>query len=111
MTSADFAAVRVTPATDWRRRRLAPRAPALVVLQLCLAVMNLRLFANLGQMPKLVENHPFLKGTRLTLSFNNLFDTRQRVTDATGATPVSYQGAYLDPEGRTVHLDFRKLFF
>ena len=76
-----------------------------------LAEMNLRLFANLGQMPKLVENHPFLKGTRLTLSLNNLFDTRQRVTDVTGATPVSYQGAYLDPEGRTVHLDFRKLFF
>ena len=76
-----------------------------------LAVVNLRLFANLGGMPKMVEDHPFLRGTRLTLSFNNLFDSRQTVRDAAGATPLSYQQAYLDPEGRTVHLDFRKLFF
>ena len=76
-----------------------------------LAVVNLRLFANLGGMPKVVEHRPWLRGTRVTLSFNNLFDTRERVRDATGATPVSYQQAYLDPEGRTVHLDIRKLFF
>ncbi|MDB5718537.1 MAG: hypothetical protein JWM38_1964, partial [Sphingomonas bacterium] len=75
-----------------------------------LATANLRLFANFAQMPKLVRAHPFLRGSRLTLSVNNLFDTRQEVTDATGSTPLRYQGGYLDPLGRTVMISFRKLF-
>ena len=41
----------------------------------------------------------------------NLFDSRQRVTDATGATPISYQPDLLDPLGRSVRLSIRKLFF
>jgi outer membrane receptor protein involved in Fe transport len=76
-----------------------------------LATVDLRLFANFGQMPKMVRDHPFLRGTRLTLSLNNLFNSRQEVRDATGTTPLRYQPGYLDPLGRQVTVSFRKLFF
>lgn len=76
-----------------------------------LATANLRLFANLGQMPKLVRAHPFLRGSRVSLSVNNMFNTRQTVSDGTGSTPLRYQQDYLDPLGRTVSISFRKLFF
>jgi hypothetical protein len=76
-----------------------------------LATADLRLFASLGQMPSLVRDHPFLRGTRLTFSVTNLFNSRQSVNDGTGATPLRYQSGYLDPLGRTVMVSFRKLFF
>ena len=43
-------------------------------------------------------------------SVANLFDQRQKVVDATGATPLSFQPDYLDPLGRTWRIEFRKLF-
>ncbi len=76
-----------------------------------LATANLRLFANLGQMPTLVRDHHWLAGTRLTLAVTNITDSRQRVRDATGATPLAYQPGYLDPVGRAITISFRKLFF
>jgi uncharacterized membrane protein YgcG len=75
-----------------------------------LATANLRLFANFGQMPKVVRDHPFLRGARLTLTVNNLFNERQDVRDATGSTPLRYQPGYLDPLGRSISIGFRKLF-
>jgi iron complex outermembrane recepter protein len=53
---------------------------------------------------------PFLKGSRLALEVDNVFDSRQRVTDATGAVPLSYQPDLIDPRGRFIGLDFRKAF-
>ncbi len=76
-----------------------------------LATLDLRLFANLGQQRKLAERFPLLRGTRLTLSVDNLFDSRQHVRDGNGGTPISYQPDYLDPLGRSVKLSLRKLFF
>ena len=76
-----------------------------------LATANLRIFANLGQMPALVKDHPFLRGARLSIGIDNIFNQRREVTDATGATPLRYQPGYLDPLGRTVSITFRKLFF
>jgi outer membrane receptor protein involved in Fe transport len=73
--------------------------------------VNLRLFADLGAQRNLVQKHPWLRGSRITLSANNLFDQRVEVRDANGLIPASYQPAYLDPAGRTVKLSFRKLFF
>jgi iron complex outermembrane receptor protein len=73
--------------------------------------INLRLFADLGAQRNLVRKHPWLRGSRITLSANNLFDQRVEVRDANGLVPASYQPAYLDPAGRTVKLSFRKLFF
>ena len=76
-----------------------------------LATINLRLFADLGIRRELVQKHPLLRGTRLTLSVNNLFDQQQTVRDATGVTPVTYQPDYLNPRGRVVSFNIRKLLF
>ncbi|UAL12325.1 TonB-dependent receptor [Caulobacter segnis] len=76
-----------------------------------LATVNLRLFADLGVRRELVQKHPILRGARLTLSVNNLFDQQQTVRDATGATPVTYQPDYLDPRGRVLQFSVRKLIF
>lgn len=76
-----------------------------------LATVNLRLFANLGQMPQLVKSVPFLRGARLSIGIDNIFNQRREVTDASGMTPLRYQPDYLDPLGRAVTISFRKLFF
>ncbi len=76
-----------------------------------LATADVRLFADLGQQLNLVKAHPWVRGARVTFSIDNVFNTRQRVRDATGLTPISYQPDYLDPLGRTVRLSLRKLFF
>ncbi len=76
-----------------------------------LATANLRLFADFGGRLDLVRKAPWLRGMRVTASVDNLFNTRQRVTDGTGAVPISYQPAYLDALGRTVRISVRKLFF
>jgi hypothetical protein len=76
-----------------------------------LTTVNLRLFADLGQQRGLVRSHPFFQGSRVTLAVDNLFDQRLDVTDASGATPIGYQPDLLDPLGRSIRLEFRKLFF
>lgn len=48
---------------------------------------------------------------RVAVAFDNIFDSRQRVTDSNGTTPVAYQPDYLNPLGRTVRVSIRKLFF
>lgn len=75
------------------------------------AKFDLRLFADLGQQPKLVDKIPFLRGSRLTFSVANLLDSRQLVRDGSGATPFAYSPYYLDPVGRAFQVTFRKLFF
>ncbi|MBO9670036.1 MAG: TonB-dependent receptor [Sphingobium sp.] len=76
-----------------------------------LASTNFRLFVNFQQMPKLVNKVPFLRGARLQFGIDNIFDTRRKVTDATGQTPYAYSGPFLDRNGRTLSVNFRKLFF
>ncbi|OHB34379.1 MAG: hypothetical protein A2882_07505 [Phenylobacterium sp. RIFCSPHIGHO2_01_FULL_70_10] len=74
-----------------------------------LTTLDLRLFADLGQQP-MAREHPWMRGARVSLSVENLFDERLDVRDATGAVPISYQPDLLDPQGRVVQLSFRKLF-
>ncbi|MBB5985803.1 TonB-dependent receptor [Sphingobium lignivorans] len=76
-----------------------------------LATVNVRLFANLTQMPGLVTKVPLLRGVRVQIGVDNLFNNRQRVTDGNGYTPFAYQPAFVDPLGRTIRLNIRKLFF
>ena len=76
-----------------------------------LGTIDLRLFANLGLQPGLIRAHPWLRGARITLSIDNLFDARQRVSDGKGLTPFAFQPAYLDPLSRTVRINLRKVFF
>jgi hypothetical protein len=76
-----------------------------------LATFNLRLFADLAQQRSLVRDHPWLRGTRISLNIDNLFDSRIDVRDQAGVNPIGYQPAYVDPLGRSVRLSIRKLFF
>jgi outer membrane receptor protein involved in Fe transport len=69
--------------------------------------LDLRLFADVGGL----TTAPWARGFRLSLGISNLLNDRQEVRDASGATPLSYQPAYLDPLGRTVSIGLRKLLF
>ncbi|TIX51750.1 TonB-dependent receptor plug domain-containing protein [Alteraurantiacibacter aquimixticola] len=71
---------------------------------------DVRAFADLGQREKLVEAVPFLKGSRIGIAVDNIFDARQRVTDSTGSVPIRYQPFLIDPTGRSFEIEFRKLF-
>tara|TARA_B100000678_G_C18222542_1_gene507522 strand:+ start:186 stop:3158 length:2973 start_codon:yes stop_codon:yes gene_type:complete len=76
-----------------------------------LVTFDLRLFANLEQQKWLTGETPgFFKGARLSIRVDNLFDTRQDVVDGNGVTPTRFQPALIDPLGRTVSIEFRKLF-
>jgi hypothetical protein len=68
-------------------------------------------FVDLGRQAKLVRDHPFFRGARVSFSISNLFDQKMRVTDQNGLTPLSYQPDLVDPIGRSFRLSFRKLFF
>ncbi|HMO77218.1 MAG TPA: ABC transporter ATP-binding protein [Sphingopyxis sp.] len=75
-----------------------------------LATFNLRVFMDFNQKPKLIEAVPFLKGSRLRLAVDNIFDAQRRITDANGVVPLNYQPGYIDPLGRYVELEWRKTF-
>jgi len=75
-----------------------------------LATVNLRLFADLGAQ-RFARDHRWLRGARVTVAVNNLFDSRQEVRTAAGTVPISYQPDLLDPVGRSVRVTVRKLFF
>ena len=75
-----------------------------------LTTFNLRFFADVGGMPKFITKN-WARGLRVSFGVNNLFNSRQRVRDETGGTPLRYQPAYLDPLGRTVSITIRKLIF
>ncbi len=75
-----------------------------------LGTFDLRMFANLGDMPELTVKHPWLRGAQIRLEANNLFDAKPKVRDAAGNVPLNYQADLLDPLGRTIMISFRKLF-
>jgi iron complex outermembrane receptor protein len=75
-----------------------------------IATFDVRLFADLGRKPKLVEKVPFLKGSRFSVSVDNVFNAQQRVSDDTGTVPLRYNPGFLDPRGRVFQLEFRKQF-
>lgn len=75
------------------------------------ATVDMRLFANLDEQKWLVGESPgFFKGVRVGLGIDNIFDAQQRVTDENGVVPLSYQPGLIDPLGRTVEFEFRKVF-
>jgi hypothetical protein len=70
---------------------------------------NFRVFANLGD-AKALRDAGWSHGLRVVLAAENVFNEHQRVQDATGAIPMAYQSAYLDPLGRVIRLELRKVF-
>jgi len=75
-----------------------------------LFTVNLRAFVNLDQQTSLVQAVPFLRGSRIRLSVDNLFNDRLNVRDDGGLVPLRYQPGLIDPLGRRVELSFRKQF-
>ena len=73
------------------------------------AIVNLTLFANLSEALGGKTPPAWLKGTRVSLGVTNLFNTRPQVRDTAGTVPLSYQPAYLDPLGRVISFNLRKL--
>lgn len=75
-----------------------------------LATINLNLFANLAEHFGGSDAPGWLKGARTTIGVTNLFNTRPQVRDRAGATPLSYQPAYLGPLRRVLSFGLRKAF-
>ncbi|MFO0287196.1 MAG: hypothetical protein ACK51C_13110, partial [Brevundimonas sp.] len=75
------------------------------------ATVNLNAFINLDQRTRLVERFGWLRGGRIQLRIQNLFDSEQTVATTSGDTPLNYQPDFLDPEGRTFSLTLRKILF
>lgn len=73
-----------------------------------LATFDLRVFTDLGRL--LNKDEGFLKGFRVSLRADNVFDARRRVTDENGEVPLSYQPYLIDPTGRYIGIDLRKMF-
>lgn len=76
-----------------------------------LATVGVNVFMDASQRPKLVEKFPWLKGSRLSVGVDNLFDQRIDVTSSTGSVPLNYQPDFLDPQGRVIRVNFRKILF
>ena len=75
-----------------------------------LATVDIRLFETFTGSPDLVRRWPILKGARVSLAVDNLFDAKLKVRDAQGAVPAGYAEDIIDPVGRTVEISFRKVF-
>ncbi len=73
-----------------------------------LATVDLRVFGDLGRI--LGKDEGFLKGFRIALRADNIFDARRRVTDSNGDTPINFQPQLIDPTGRFLGIDLRKVF-
>lgn len=76
-----------------------------------LAKIGLMAEYNPGQDFDALLKHPWLRGSRVQLRLDNVFNARQRVTDANGEVPAAYVPNLVDPFGRVVRLTFRKQFF
>ena len=75
-----------------------------------LATLDLRLFIDLGVPGRIQQKPDLLKNTRLVFKAENVFDARQKVRDDNGNTPLRYQPALVDPVGRFVAIELRKMF-
>jgi len=73
-----------------------------------LATFDIRIFSEIGQL--VGQNDGILKNLRISLRADNLFDAQRRVVDENGVTPLNYQPFLIDPVGRFVGVDIRKLF-
>jgi hypothetical protein len=73
-----------------------------------LATLDIRVFSEIGQL--VGKNEGWLKNVRVSLRADNVFDTRRKVVDENGDTPLNYQPFLIDPVGRYVGIDLRKLF-
>ena len=72
-----------------------------------IGVFNLRLFADAR---RFLRHSDWAKGLRLSVDVVNATNSRQKVRDSFGNTPLQYQPGYRDPLGRTIEFEIRKVF-
>lgn len=72
--------------------------------------VNLNVFMDLNARTTWVEKFPILKGARVNLGIENLFDSRVDVRSS-GDLPLNYQPDFLDPQGRVIRISLRKVLF
>ncbi|MEE4155118.1 MAG: hypothetical protein V2I27_13240 [Erythrobacter sp.] len=73
-----------------------------------LATFDIWLFTNIDQLTG--SDSPLLKNVRVSFRIDNLFDAQLAVRDENGETPINYQPFLIDPVGRFIGVDIRKLF-
>ncbi|MDY7099072.1 MAG: hypothetical protein SXU28_13120 [Pseudomonadota bacterium] len=73
-----------------------------------LATFDIRLFTNIDQITG--SNSPLVKNLRVSFRLDNVFDGQRAVRDENGDTPINYQPFVIDPVGRFIGVDIRKLF-
>ena len=76
-----------------------------------ISTVNLRLWDDFTAQRALIRRYPQLRGVRITFSVNDLFDARLKVRDSAGPTPFNYQSAILNPAGRVIAVNLRKVFY
>ena len=74
-----------------------------------LGTADLRVFTDLGHL-QWMRGARWAQGVRASLAVTNLFDRRQTVHDGDGATPTAFEPGFLDPLGRVLALNIRKVF-
>lgn len=75
-----------------------------------LATLDLGMFVDLGEPGRMGKDPGIFKNMRLFVKIQNLLDTRQKVRDQNGATPLRYQPGLVDPVGRLISIQLRKIF-
>ena len=73
-----------------------------------LATFDIRLFADLGEILK--KEDGWLNGLRVSLVVDNVLDARRNVVDENGDVPEAFDPLRIDPTGRYLGIDIRKLF-
>lgn len=73
-----------------------------------LATFDIRVFSDVARL--VGRDEGALKNLRVSLRMDNIFDARRSVVDENGATPLNYQPFLIDPVGRYIGIDIRKLF-
>lgn len=73
-----------------------------------LVTFDIRTFINIDQLTS--SQNPALKNLRVSLRMDNVFDGQRAVRDESGNTPINYQPFVIDPVGRFIGIDIRKLF-
>jgi iron complex outermembrane recepter protein len=68
---------------------------------------DLQAFTNVGTLFPATKS---LQGVRISLAVENVLDSKQRVKDQDGVTPLRYQPYLMNPLGRVLSLSFRKAF-
>lgn len=75
-----------------------------------LYTVNLAAFYLFTKKSPLAQRYGFLSGVRLRLRVNNVFNDKPNVRDQDGVVPAGGSGDELDPYGRTLQLEVRKMF-